>query len=200
VKNKIIISVVGLIASLLVFDTCKNWRSVAPAEIVAEEASLEKGGVLISSKAYSSDESKTFLGTDMVDKGYQPVEISIQNNTSKTYKLEADKVTLPTASASKMTWNVTKGTIPRSIGYKVASFFFWPFMIPGTIDSFRTLKSHKNLKADLSAKILKDETIIPYSTVKRVLFVPKEEFKPDYQVILFEVERQYHQRFNVTAT
>jgi hypothetical protein len=83
---------------------------------------------------------------------------------------------------------VTKSAIPRGIAYKIASFFFWPFMIPSTIDSIRVLSHHSSLKRDLMAKSMKEEIVAPYSTFHRVLFVPEKEFKENFKVTLIDLD------------
>jgi len=146
----------------------------------------------------NSDESKQNFGHDLISRGVQPLQLSIQNNTSNEYSLCPSSVDLPRVEASKVAFKVTKSAIPRGIAYKVASLFFWPFMIPSTIDSIRVFSHHRSLKKDLMAKSMKEEIVAPYSTFHRVLFVPREEFKETFKVTLIDLDTLKPTEFNTT--
>ncbi len=150
--------------------------------------SLKEIRVVVHAKAMTPDESKRNFGHDLISRGIQPLQLSIQNNTSNEYSLCPSSIDLPRVEASKVAFKVTKSAIPRSIGYKIASFFFWPLMIPSTIDGIRVMIHHKNLKKDLSAKSVKQEVVAAYSVFNRVLFVPKKEFKETFKVTLIDIE------------
>jgi len=161
--------------------------------------SLNHSQVNIVAKALSSDESKQNFGHDLISRGIQPLQLSIQNNTPNEYSLCPSSVDLPHVKASKVAFKVTKSTIPRGIAYKIASFFFWPFMIPSTIDSIRVLSHHHHLKKDFKAKSLKDEVVAPYSTFHRVLFVPREGFEETFKVTLIDLDTLEPTEFNTTV-
>jgi len=139
-------------------------------------------------KAMSPEESQQNFGHDLISRGVQPLQLSIQNNTSNEYSLCPSSVDLPRIEANKVAFKVTKSAIPRGVAYKIASIFFWPFMVPSTIDSIRVITHHQHLKKDLMAKSVKQEVVAPYSTFHRVLFVPKEEFKDTFKVTLIDLE------------
>jgi hypothetical protein len=196
-KSKILTALVVLMTTCFAIDVCKNWHGYDAFPIrQAELPALEKKEVLLTAKALDGEASKAFLGEDLVDHGYQPIQITIQNNSPRSAVLAKEKIELSTASASDIAWEVTKGSIPRAVAYKIASFFFWPFLIPSTIDSITTLKSIGDLKRDLQAKTVSQEEILPYSTVTRVIFVPKEEYRSSFQVTLVDLKSGKHLVFD----
>lgn len=160
--------------------------------------SLAHDQVMVVAKAMSPEESKRSFGHDLISRGVQPLQLTIQNNTSQEYSLSPSSVDLPRIEPKKIAFKVTKSAIPRGIAYRVASFFFWPFMIPSTIDSLRVYSHHKSLKKDFTAKAMKEEILAPYSTFHRVLFVPKEEFKETFKVTLIELESLEPQELETT--
>ena len=95
--------------------------------------------------------------------------------------------------------SVTKSAIPRGLAYKIAGFFFWPLLFPGTIDTIKTYKSHKALKKDFTAKGIKDEVIAPYSTFNRVIFVPLKQYKKNFTVTLVDQETKRDVRWESKA-
>jgi len=147
----------------------------------------EQRGIQMAYKVYDDFESKIYLDRDLISRGFQPVQLTIQNNTASTFLLGKEDVSLPLASASSVAWSISKSAIPRSIGYKVLGFIFWPFMIPGTIDSIKTYSTHRDLKRDFAAKSIKktQEVILPFSTMHRVMFVEKDKYEEDFSVTLF---------------
>jgi hypothetical protein len=184
----------GLLALAMIFLLTTGWQRYQshPLTPVTAELlpnfSLDHSRVTVVAKAMSASESKQNFGHDLTSRGVQPLQLSIQNNTSNEYSLCPSSVDLPRIEASKVAFKVTKSAIPRGVAYKVASFFFWPFMIPSTIDTIRVLSNHKHLKKDLMAKSMRDEVVAPYSTFHRVLFVPKDELKQTFKVTLIELE------------
>ena len=158
-----------------------------PAELLPS-FSLEHDNVIVVAKAMTPEDSKKNFGHDLISRNVQPLHLTIQNNTSNEYSLCPSSVDLPRIEASKIAFKVTKSAIPRAIGYKIASFFFWPLIIPSTIDSIRVLSHHKKLKKDLIAKSMKEEVVAPYSIFNRVLFVPKDKFQESFKVTLINIE------------
>ncbi len=161
--------------------------------------SLDEIQVLVAAKVMTVSESKRNFGHDMLSRGVKPLHLTIQNNTSNLYSLCPSSVDLPSISASKVAFKVSKSSIPRSIGYKIAGFLFWPFMIPGTIDGIRVMVHHKKLKNDLLAKSMKEEVIAPYSTLNRVLFVSDQQFQESFKVTLIDLETLKPLEFQTTV-
>jgi len=194
----------GLLALTTIFLLTTGWDRYQfhPLKPVTSELlpafSLHHSHVSVIAKAMNSDESKQNFGHDLISRGVQPLQLSIQNNTSNEYSLCPSSVDLPRVEASKVAFKVTKSAIPRGVAYKIASLFFWPFMIPSTVDSIRVLTHHRSLKKDLMAKSMKEETVAPYSTFHRVLFVPRDEFKETFKVTLIDLDTLEPTEFNTT--
>ncbi len=161
--------------------------------------SLKEANVKVYASAMTPDESKRSFGHDLISRGVQPIHLTVENNTSDEFSMCPSSVDLPRIEASKIAFKITKSTIPRSIGYKIAGLFFWPFMIPGTIDSIRVLKHHQELKKDILAKSMKDEVVAPYSTFNRVLFVPQKDYQETFKVTLIELDSLKPMEFQTTV-
>ncbi len=148
--------------------------------------SLEDKPLQVSVKALSSDESKSILKYDVTAKGYKPIEVTISNQGSHTYEISRASTSLPCATSSEIAWKQTKGTLPRSLGLKILGFVFWPFSIVSGIEGIVTFKKHKQIVNILKAKGFKDdaEEIVPYSLVKRVLYIPIDKFEKTFTVAL----------------
>jgi len=204
-KKLLSFSNMGLLALTTIFLLTTGWDRYHsnPLKPVASEFlptfSLSHTRITVAVKAMTSEESKQNFGHDLINRGVQPLQLSIQNNTSNEYSLCPSSVDLPRIEASKIAFKVTKSAIPRGIAYKIASLLFWPFIVPSTIDTIRTLSHHNSLRKDLIAKSIKKEIVAPYSTFHRVLFVPKEEFQESFKVTLIDLETLKPTEFNTTV-
>ena len=150
-------------------------------------------------KLFSSAESKYYLGHDLLAKGLQPIQITIQNNTPYEYSISPQNIGLDHLDPIDVAETIKKSGFPRFIGFKVLGFIFWPFMIPGTIDALNAFHSHKSLKRDYLAKAIKEETIPVYSTLKRVIFVPQEQLQEHFTLTLVETKRARSDLFCLTV-
>lgn len=179
-------------AAVSLFFVASSWNFHRPLALTTENASLASAdeGVHVSSKVYTVDESRTYLHENLLNKGYTPVQVTIQNHTTEAYTLSAASVSLPLARGKDVAWSVTKKAMPRGIGLKIASLFFWPLAIPSTIDGIITYKAHKKLSKELTAKTLKEEEEIipPYACVTRVLYVKEGGMQENFSLAIENVE------------
>ncbi len=169
------------------------YRPESPRFIGSIVEPFKEEGVHIQAKVYNGQDSKAYLSKNLNDVGFRPVQLTIQNNTRNTYFLSSQGVDIQSATTTSVSNHVTAAGIPKSIALKVAGFLFWPFMIPATIDSILTFKSHANMKADYHAKSIKaeGEPIVPYSTVHRILFVPENQYSESFTLNLKDGEKGY---------
>lgn len=198
-----LILIAGTLAALTAYDQLnKTAAYVIP---VQSTGFLPEEKVFVTARAYNNDESKLYLSHDLVNRGLQPLEISIHNHSADEYSLSASSVDLPSVDPRKAAFAVTKGAIPRGIAWRLASFvgslFFWPIAIPCAVDGIRTFTHHRNLKGDFLAKALKKEgeVVAPYATYHRILFVPQSEIQKSFKVTLINLETFEPSEFQVEA-
>ena len=184
-KKGFLISFLGC-AACLCLGMSQNGKEGAdwqpPSTI--REFLAEDDHVKLSIKALTVEESEKYLKKDLLDLGYQPVEVTIENGSSDPYLFSPDSVALPLVEGGKIAKKILKASIPRSIGFKIASLFFWPISIPGAVDSILTNKSYRKLKKELRSKSVRQEIIAPYSSMHRVFFILKENSLNSFTVTL----------------
>lgn len=158
-------------------------------------------GVTIESYIYDSAQSKTYLQKNLHSFGYQPVEIIIKNNTSYAYVLSEDGVSLPTANLNAVSFKAFKKGIPRALAFKAATLAYPPFHIVSAIDTIKNMKSNAKFKKRLGARLVKaeGEEILPFSTVERVLLVPKDKHQSDFSLTLIDKATGRQEVFQVHA-
>ncbi len=174
----------------LLFLTKPGNYHVMPLASQDSVTAFQDEGIYVQAKAYTANDSKNYLNYDLLAKGYQPIQISIQNNSSKPLGLGDLSVDLPLITGNQIAGQFLKEALPRSIALKAASFFFWPFLVPSTIDGVITYKNQKKMRHDYTAKTIKNyEEIIPaYSTINRILFVKQQDYRPNFTLTLQDKE------------
>lgn len=176
----------GLIYALAgsLFLISASWKPSAIPAVFKEQMTLEDKKLEVTARVYSPEESSQILHTDLIDMGYIPVEVTIRNQGDHAYTISRACTAMSSAKPKDVAWTYTKSGIPRAIGWKVLSYVFWPFTIPSTIDSIHSFKKHRSIVKVLTAKGFKeiDEIVLPYSLVKRLLYIPKDSFYDTFSV------------------
>lgn len=201
IKNAFYLIFCIIVVGATVFLT-KKFSALRPQTLPFVGSMLEPfshEGVQISAKAYSSRESMIYLNRDLLHRGLQPLQITIQNNTGKAFYLSNEGLDLPNVASQAVAGEITRSAIPRSIAFRIAGFFFWPLLIPGTIDNIITMKTYFEIKQDYYAKSIKDhpELIVPYSTVNRVIFLPAHQPADEFTLYLQETKSGFFQPYPV---
>jgi len=180
--------VYGITGLLLLISAA--W-SPAPIPLVfSENLTLVDKKLQVSARVYSARESEQVLNVDLIDKGYVPVEVTIQNQGDHSYAISMSSTPLRSEKPKNVAWKYHKGAVMRGMGWRVVSFLFWPLMIPSTIDSVVSFKKNRSLLKSLTAKGFKelDEIVLPYSLVKRLLYIPQEAFYSAFSVSMEDLD------------
>jgi len=154
-------------------------------------------GILVQVRMIDDEESLDRLGVFADRWDVQPIRITIDNQTMQSYKITEESIDMPLLSLGAITKKLMRDALPLSITLKVASLFFWPLMIPSSIDGFMFLKRYDTLSRRLFAQLLHEEVIPPYTKVHRLVFVPKASLKELFHVTLQEQEELQELHFCV---
>ncbi|MDN3506428.1 MAG: hypothetical protein P0S96_04285 [Simkaniaceae bacterium] len=188
IKNlfKPVFLTISIVSAVLFLSGFEAYRPETPQFVGSIVEPFSEKGVHITAKTYSEKESQSYLDRNLMQVGFRPVQVTIQNNTEDSFTLSSRGIEMDSAKSSEVANSVSRTAIPRSIGFKVAGLFFWPMIIPGTIDSIITFKTHLQMKQDYHAKSIKDEgeLLPPYSTVHRVIFLPSGETHEEFTLHL----------------
>jgi len=180
--------VYGLLGAAILMGAA--WKPTNVHHVFYEDMSMAEKQLKVSARVYSSEESEQVLRVDLTDKGYVPVEVTIQNQGDHAYAVSMASTAMRSDRPKDVAWKYYKSSIPRAVGWRVLSFFFWPFMVPSTIDSVVSFKKNRMLLKSLTAKGFKeiDEIVLPYSLVKRLLYIPQEAFYNTFSVSMEDLD------------
>jgi hypothetical protein len=188
-------SMLGLGALLLSsgITSCASYRassldSLSPALVMQQRDQTKKMDICAAAKAFNQYDCERYLDRDLITAGYQPVQLYIENNSSKPYVFSTDWVSLKCASLEEVTNQVHTSTLGRVTGYTVGSLFAWPLIIPAVVDGIKSSNANKRLDKDFSFKIAKNTTIFPYSKMNKIIFIPIDEYESNFTIHLVDSE------------
>jgi len=125
---------------------------------VHPSTSAKKDDVVIAAKAFNYMDCKRYLDRDVLQKGYQPIQLYIQNNSDKSYSFSLNRITLPYVSHEEVAAKVHTSTVGRVLAYGIPGVLVvWPLIIPAVIDGMKSSEANELLDNDFSAKAARDQ-------------------------------------------
>lgn len=161
-----------------------------------EKATLKKTrpagerSVVFASQAFTKDDCKRYLGRNILAKGYQPVLVTITNNSKRYFRIMRANVSLPTVPACQVASRVHTSTVGRAVGYGLAGIVIWPFFVPAVVDSICSSQANYRLDHDFASKELTEHIVGPFSTLNGVIFVPKKMFDSNFTLKAIDAETE----------
>lgn len=183
----------GIIVSALSLSSCAKYKA-QPLNKLATFTTHEKGhSVAFAHKTLNKAECKRYLDRDVLSKGYQPVQVTISNNTDRHLNFTQANISMDCVSATYVGQKVHTSTVARATSYGVGALFLWPLAIPAVVDGVGSAKANDRLDEDFSRKELCDQIINPFTTINGLIFVPVEKFDHEFSITL--VDTKNHNKF-----
>ena len=183
----------GILMSALSLSSCAKYKAQPLAKLATFTTNENAHSAAFAHKALNKAECKRYLDRDVLDKGYQPVQITISNNTNRHINFSKSNISLETVSADYVGKKVHTSTVARATSYGVAGVFLWPFIIPAVVDGVGSAQANDRLDEDFSRKELCDQIISPFTTINGLIFVPVEKFDHEFSITL--VDAKNHDKF-----
>ena len=157
--------------------------------------SQKLNNVTCSVKVFTQDDCRRYFDKNIIDEGYQPIQIAIDNQSRNYYLLSKNGISLPTVPPEEVAQKAHRSTVGRAAGYGVAGLFIWPLLIPAVVDGAKSSKSNTQMDIDFAAKGIQDSVIQPFTTIDGVIFVPTSEFKTNLTINIVNKETQEKMSF-----
>lgn len=177
-----------MLFSLLTFLAigCARYEPKNLANISIERP-VRSNGLIVAAKAFTKNDCKRYLDRDVISKGYQPVQLFIENTTDASYRFLTSLVTLPTVPPEEVSKKLHTSTVGRIAGYGAAALLASPlFAVPAVVDGFKSVKANESLDEDFVMKGAHDCVIAPHTYANMVLFVPVKDFQESFTLSLIE--------------
>jgi hypothetical protein len=180
---------------------CASYKAVPLSRLEPEFApfSETKEGVTLACKAFTKTDCKRHFDRDVIKKGYQPVQVSINNDTKRYLLFSAQGVSLPVVSGDEVAKKVHTSTAGRSTAYGVGALILWPLAVPAIVDGVGSSKANQQLDTDFAAKGAQRQVIQPYGTMNGILFVPTADFREEFTITVVDKETKEKITFNARA-
>ena len=193
-----------LISSLVLLSGCAGYQAAPLSALYpqlhssSENSENSEGVAVVVCKEFSKEECKRYLDRDVIKEGYQPVQISIQNNSKKAYLFSPQNVSLPTVPCERVADSVHTDTAGRIAGYSVGALFIWPLLIPAVVDGIKSSNANGSLDSDFADKTAKDQVLYSGAIMNALLFVPKGSVQKSFTVTLIDKETNKPEVVNCT--
>jgi hypothetical protein len=190
--------------SLTLLSGCASYNasplnSLSSQVIYSSAAEAKSSDVTVIAKTFNKVDCKRYLDRDVIEKGYQPIQLYIQNDSDKRYSFSLSRISLPCIRPEEIAEKVHTSTVGRATGYGVASLFLWPLAIPAVVDGVKSSQANEALDNDFSSKAAMDQTIQPHSYLNKLIFVSVNEYQAAFRLTVIDQETGESKSFNVNA-
>ena len=195
-KNQAIIGIL-----LILLSSCARYEAGTLENLQPELAPYAetKSGVTLYVKKFTRDDCKRILDRDLIRAGYQPLQLTIKNDTKKFIVFSNQDTEPPTVPVQEVAEKVHTATPVRVIGYVAAGIIFWPMFIPAVVDGVLSSEANRKLDKDFDTKSLEQAVIQPYATINGIIFLSLSESQEPFEVILVDGETNDKISYRVTG-
>lgn len=179
---------------LVALSGCAHYKPKSPLKkLDSGIAKRTSSAISFEYHIFSKDDCMRYLDRNVIAKGYQPVHITLTNNSDRYVSFSTANFSFPCVVTEEVAEEVHTNTVGRAVGYGVGALFIWPLAIPAIVDGFGSSNANKQLDADFSRKSLHDQTVGPLTTINGLVFAPVESFNPTFTFTLVDTEthKQY---------
>lgn len=175
-----------LAGTFLALTGCASYSASMLTTLPVEEARPlhQNSNVLVSCKIFSQQDSRTYLGRDLIAEGYIPVQMTIRNNGSDPMYLNPANFNFVVPPVSEVANKVHTSTTARVMGWGIPGLIIFPLLIPAVYDGIKSNEANAALDADYLDKAIKEQTIQPHSSFNGIVFIPREQAGKSVEVYL----------------
>ncbi len=159
--------------------------------------------IALTARAFSSQESKSHFGVDLISKGYIPIQLRIENRSPDTYIIRPSYIELAIAEPSKIAkllhwdtywWVTTAGCL--------SLLFWWPATFYVGQSGYDMYRTNKNINECINYNSICENQAIeipPYDVLNKFIFVTRSEFTSRFRIKLFNIDQKLLLTFNVNV-
>ena len=155
----------------------------APSGIIKQKEDLE-----VSKKIFSEKDCKSFFDRKLIERGYQPIQLYIKNNSDQVYVLNTKDITLPIEPVN----NVALST-HRDVAWKATKYFLIFGPILGALEGFNSYEVNKKIDSDFTYKAMGENDVIeikPGGIFNKIMFVANENLQTNFNLRLTSLNKK----------
>lgn len=183
---KLSVLLFSLVFGMSSMTTYARYKSAPLQKPYIAADTSKQGSVVWDYKVFTSKDCKRYLNnSSLIRKGFQPIQITILNNSNQSVKFSLDGLNMPIISADLVASSLHRNSVARGLGFGIPGLlFYWPLIIPAFVQGLGADEFNSAMDYDFLRKSLTDQVVAPYMTVSGIVFVPTQEFKQNLQVTL----------------
>jgi hypothetical protein len=114
-----LLTAVLAVGSLLLLAGCAKYKAMP---LYQPKVLADKKGLTLEHKVFTKQDCATYLGRkNLLKKGYQPIQLTLTNNSDRSYTYSASSLSLPIVPAEKVALKVETSTWGRFFGYGLSA-------------------------------------------------------------------------------
>lgn len=188
-----------LLIITLMLTGCATYEANSLAALDPTIVHEQFDGLSVGCKEFTEDDCFTYLDRDVLEAGFQPVQLTFQNKTDQNYRFSTEGIDLPCISPMLVAEKAHTSTVKRVVGYSLGAILCPPLLISAVVDGMMSSSSNDELDEDFSQKAKRELTIAPGAFQKVVFFVPKNKYKPGFDLTLTDVANGEDKVINLKA-
>lgn len=186
-SNTLILSFAGVI--LLGLSGCARYQAQSLKRLSTDTSNqITNNSISYASRAFDRCDCKRYLDRNVIEQGYQPVHLTITNNTDRNLNFLLEGISMPCLDAQEVAQKVHTSTLARAASYGVAGLFIWPLLIPAVVDGIGSSQANEKLDSDFERKAMRNQTIMPYNTINGLVFVSSASYDPNFRITLTDIQ------------
>jgi hypothetical protein len=171
--------------ALMLFSGCAKYN---PHPFKATNIpTVNNQDVSIQAHTLTEDQCQFYFSRRIIKKGFQPIQLTIKNQSATAYLLNGTDIDLELISRNKVARNLHINTFHRVASWTIPGLFFPIFLIPALIEGVNSDKANSKLDNDFQGRVIDHMTrltIKPHQTITRVMFVHAENIAESFAISL----------------
>ncbi|CCB88132.1 hypothetical protein [Simkania negevensis] len=184
--------------------SCASYKA-RPLDTLSFNLEAPLDNVYTSCKAFSKEDSNRYLGKNVLSHGYQPVQISIRNDSNDPFYLPVNGISLPIVDPEIIVKELEYSTAARTVamtgaGFVGANLIAIPSMLllgplgvlvplatlvaAPVVTGVKSSQANQQMEQDYNKKGVKDVYISPHTTINMLLFVSEDQYHPNFTITL----------------
>lgn len=147
----------------------------------------EQDDVKVSAMLLTEQDCRYYFSRRVLEKGYQPIQLCIQNNSASSYIFDAARLNIQIKDRDVVVKALQLNTAKRVAQYAIPGIFMGIFLIPAIVEGVKSSQANKQLDRDFAHRVISSDSrivITPYSTFNKVMFVRADDMNHELMVEL----------------
>jgi len=198
----------------MIFSTGDARHKSMPLKQYSQADFKTAGAVTFDYKVFTKkDCNQKYLGAkNIINKGYQTVQITIKNNSKNDINLSLSDFSFPCISSDEVASKLHRNGLARGFGFGIGAILGNELsvpssdvlLIPAVIQGFGANDYNDQIDNDFSKKELRDQTIPAGKSATGLIFVSRENFRNDFRLTAQDAKKtnrlqSHHKKLDVLS-